>query len=34
LNVPIDDFNHAIDAARYFYLYKFKPNSIWDLNRI
>ena len=26
LNVPIDDFNHAIDAARYFYLYKFKPN--------
>jgi phage terminase large subunit len=25
LNVPIDDFNHAIDAARYFYLWKFKP---------
>ena len=27
LNVPIDDFNHAIDAARYFYLHKFKPNA-------
>ena len=25
LNVPIDDLNHAIDAARYFYLWKFKP---------
>lgn len=27
LNVPIDDFNHAIDAARYFYLWKFKPST-------
>jgi phage terminase large subunit len=27
LNVPIDDFNHAIDAARYFYLHKFRPNA-------
>jgi phage terminase large subunit len=27
LNVPIDNFNHAIDAARYFYLHKFKPNA-------
>jgi len=27
LNVPIDDFNHAIDAARYFYLWKFKPKK-------
>jgi phage terminase large subunit len=34
LNIPIDDFNHAIDASRYFYLWKFKPNSIWDLSRI
>ncbi len=34
LNVPIDDFNHAIDAARYFYLWKFKPQILWDLTRI
>lgn len=27
LNVPIDNFNHAIDAARYFYLHKFRPGS-------
>jgi phage terminase large subunit len=27
LNVPIDAFNHAIDAARYFYLWKFKPHK-------
>lgn len=25
LNVPIDDMNHAIDASRYFYLWKYKP---------
>lgn len=27
LNLPIDDFNHCIDAARYFYLHKFRPGS-------
>ena len=27
LNVPIDDLNHAIDASRYFYLWKFKPSK-------
>lgn len=27
LNIPIDEFNHAIDAGRYFYIYKFKPNK-------
>jgi phage terminase large subunit len=27
LNIPIDEFNHAIDASRYFYLYKFKPKT-------
>lgn len=32
LNLPIDEFNHAIDASRYFYMYKFKPvDQFWHV---
>jgi phage terminase large subunit len=27
LNIPIDEFNHAIDASRYFYMHKFRTNK-------